>query len=77
MTRVLWLQVDAGSFARNREVLVQKYQNANMQPDRHASYLRLRALEQRMWRIEDVLSELRALTPQSVQARSCLLAAFE
>ena len=64
------MQVDAGSFARNKEVLVQKYRNANMAPDRHASYLRLRALKQRMWRLEDVLSELQALTPQSIQARS-------
>lgn len=61
-------QVDPGSFVRNKEALVQKYQNANMSPDRHASYLRLRALKQ-MWRMEDVLAELQALTPASVQAR--------
>lgn len=60
------MQVDEGSFVRNKEALVQKYQNANMSPDRHASYLRLRALKQ-MWRMEDVLSELQASTPASVQ----------
>ena len=70
MTRPLLVQVDAGSFTRNKEVLLQKYQNANMHPDRHASYLRLMALKQRMWRLEDVLSELQALTPQSVQVHS-------
>ena len=70
MTRLLLVQVDAGSFTRNKEVLIQKYQNANMHPDRHASYLRLMALKQRMWRLEDVLSELQALTPQSVQVHS-------
>lgn len=64
------MQVDEGSFVRNREALVQKYQNANMSPDRHASYLRLRALK-RMWRMEDVLSELQALTPAAVQVRCC------
>lgn len=51
---------------------MQKYQNANMSPERHASYLRLRALKQRMWRMEDVLAELQALTPASVQVRSYL-----
>ena len=45
---------------------MQKYQNANMSPDRHASYLRLRALKQ-MWRMEDVLAQLQALTPAYVQ----------
>ena len=59
-------QVDPCSFVRNKEALVQKYQNANMSPDRHASYLRLRALKQ-MWRMEDVLAELQALTPANVQ----------
>ena len=62
--------MDPGAFVRNREALVQKYQNANMSPERHASYLRLRALKQRMWRMEDVLTELQALTPASVQVRS-------
>ena len=65
---LLWVQVDEGSFVRNKEALVQKYQNANMSPDRHVSYLRLRALKQ-MWRMEDVLAELQALTPASVQVR--------
>ena len=65
---ILVVQVDEGSFVRNKEALVQKYQNANMSPDRHASYLRLRALKQ-MWRMEDVLAELQALTPAGVQVR--------
>ena len=64
--------MDPGAFVRTREALVQKYQNANMSPERHASYLRLRAFKQRMWRMEDVLAELQALTPASVQVRSRL-----
>ncbi len=63
------LQADPQSFDRIREVLARKYQNANMKPDRHASYLRLRALKH-LWHVDNILLELKLLTPAAVQACS-------
>ena len=63
------MQADPQSFDRIREGLARKYQNANMKPDRHASYLRLRALKH-LWHVDDILLELKSLSPASVQA-SC------
>ncbi|CAL8470131.1 g9673 [Coccomyxa elongata] len=60
------LKADPQSFDRIREALVRKYENANMKPDRHASYLRLRALKH-LWHVDDILLELKALTPAAVQ----------
>lgn len=62
------LQVDAHSFERMREGLVRKYANCNMAPEKHASYLRLRALKH-LWHLDDTLCELKALTPADLQAR--------
>ena len=61
------VQADPQSFDRIREALVRKYENANMKPDRHASYLRLRALKH-LWHVDDIHLELKALTPAAVQA---------
>ncbi|KAK9915769.1 hypothetical protein WJX75_003936 [Coccomyxa subellipsoidea] len=60
------LKADPQSFDRIREGLARKYQNANMKPDRHASYLRLRALKH-LWHVDDILLELKSLSPASVQ----------
>ena len=65
------MQADPQTFDRIREGLARKYQNANMKPDRHASYLRLRALKH-LWHVDDILLELNSLTPAAVQA-SCHL----
>ena len=43
------------SFARVKEALVRQYKNANMDPGRHAGYLRLRFLKSVFWPVEAVL----------------------
>lgn len=62
-------QVDPHSFERVREGLVRKYANCNMAPEKHASYLRLRALKH-LWHLDNTLHELKALTPADLQAGS-------
>jgi len=59
-------QVDEGSFERVKEALVRKYENANLNVDRHATYLRLRCLKQ-IWEVSDTLAEIKALQPQDIQ----------
>lgn len=61
------MQADSSSFDRVREALARKYQNANMRPDKHASYLRLRTLKH-LWHVDDILLELKSLTPAALQA---------
>ena len=55
------------AFTRVIEGLARKYRNANMRPDRHATFLRLAALK-RVWSPEAVLAELEALTPATLAA---------
>jgi secreted Zn-dependent insulinase-like peptidase len=55
------------AFTRVIEGLARKYRNANMKPDRHATFLRLAALK-RVWAPEAVLAELEALTPAALAA---------
>ena len=62
------MQVDPARFGRVREALALRYANSNMNPGKHASYLRLRALKH-VWHIDDLLAELNALSPADVQAR--------
>jgi nardilysin len=61
------LQIESSCFDRVRESLVRKYANSNMSPEKHATYLRMRALKH-LWHVEDVLLELKRLTPADIQA---------
>lgn len=48
------------------EALVLQYANANLTPERHAGYLRLRALK-RFWDVDAVLHALKQLTAGGLQ----------
>ena len=61
------LTVEPDKFDRIREGLVRRYKNANFKPDKHATYLRVYAIKQSMWAVEDVQAQLEALTPSAVQ----------
>ena len=61
------LKVAPDRFDRLREDLVRRYKNANFKPDKHATYLRLYAIKQKMWPVEVVQAHLEALTPACVQ----------
>ncbi len=63
------LKVEPDRFDRIREGLVRRYKNANFKPDKHATYLRLYAIKQKMWPVEVVQAQLEALTPSAVQGR--------
>lgn len=63
-----WLQVPKEHFGHVKEALVRKYGNANLNVDRHATYLRLRSLKH-VWDVEDVRIALEKLQPSDVQAR--------
>ena len=66
------MQVDVENFGRVKEVLVRKYQNANLNVQAHATYLRLRCLKQ-IWDCEEVLSALKELQLKDVQVSPLLL----
>ena len=66
------LKVHADRFERVREGLVRRYKNANFKPDKHATYLRLYAIKQKMWPVEVVQAQLESLTPLAVQG-GCML----
>ena len=59
-------QVEPDRFGPVHEALVRKYSNANMDPGRHATYLRLRALKHQ-WDVDAVLQQLQTLTLESLQ----------
>jgi hypothetical protein len=61
------MQVEPHSFERVREGLARKYANCNIAPEKHATYLRLRALKH-LWHLDDILLQIRALTPADLQA---------
>jgi hypothetical protein len=54
-------------FARVKEALVRAYANSKTKPAKHASYLRLRALRQRLWEADAVRGALEGLTPGAVR----------
>lgn len=60
------VQVDADNFSRVKEALVRKYQNANLNVQGHATYLRLRCLKQ-IWDCKEILASLQELQPEEVQ----------
>lgn len=64
------LKVDPDRFDRVREGLVRRYKNANFKPDKHATYLRIYAIKQKMWPVEQVQAELEALSPTALQGQS-------
>ncbi len=63
------LKVHPDRFERIREGLVRRYKNANFKPDKHATYLRLYAIKQKMWPVEVVQAQLESLTPSAVQGK--------
>ena len=63
-------QVAEDRFWPVHEALVRQYRNANLGPETHASYLRLKALK-RLWDVDAVLGALQELTPATLQVGSC------
>ncbi|KAL3144870.1 hypothetical protein ABBQ38_001970 [Trebouxia sp. C0009 RCD-2024] len=61
------LKVDPARFDRVREGLLRRYKNANFKPDKHATYLRIYAIKQKVWPVEQVHAQLEALTPTTLQ----------
>ena len=61
------LKVDPARFDRVREGLLRRYKNANFKPDKHATYLRIYAIKQKVWPVEQVQAQLEALTPTALQ----------
>ena len=61
------LTVDPARFDRVREGLLRRYKNANFKPDKHATYLRIYAIKQKVWPVEQVQAQLEALTPTALQ----------
>ena len=46
---------------------MRRYKNANMKPDKHATYLRISAIKQQIWPVEAVQEHLETLTPAELQ----------
>ena len=46
---------------------MRRYKNANMKPDKHATYLRISAIKQQMWPVEAVQEHLESITPAELQ----------
>ena len=67
--QLVTLKVQPDRFERLREGLVRRYKNANFKPDKHATYLRLYAIKQKMWPVEVVQAQLESLTPSAVQGK--------
>lgn len=63
------LKVDPAKFDRVREGLIRRYKNANFKPDKHATYLRIYAIKQKIWPVEEVLAQLESLTPATLQGQ--------
>lgn len=64
------LKVDPAKFDRVREGLVRRYKNANFKPDKHATYLRIYAIKQKIWPVEEVQAQLESLTPAALQGQA-------
>ena len=73
--QLVGLRVDPDRFERVREGLVRRYKNANFKPDKHATYLRILAIKQKIWPVEEVQAQLEALTPAALQGQLFLLTA--
>ena len=67
--QLVTLKVQPDRFERLREGLARRYKNANFKPDKHATYLRLYAIKQKMWPVEVVQAQLESLTPSAVQGK--------
>ena len=67
--QLVTLKVHPDRFERIREGLVRRYKNANFKPDKHATYLRLYAIKQKMWPVEVVQAQMESLTPSAVQGK--------
>ena len=63
------LKVDPAKFDRVREGLIRRYKNANFKPDKHATYLRIYAIKQKIWPVEEVQAQLESLTPTALQGQ--------
>lgn len=59
-------QVSEERFWPVHEAMVRQLKNANLQPERQATYLRLQAIKH-FWDNDSVLAALLALTPASLQ----------
>ena len=64
------LKVDPACFERLREGLLRRYKNANMKPDKHATYLRIYAIKKTLWPVEAVQEQIEAVTPADLQGNS-------
>lgn len=67
-------QVEAGAFARVKEVYARQLRNAHMKPDKAASYARLYGIRKDMWHTDTKLAVLEGLGAEEVQVwilRSC------
>lgn len=67
--QLVGLKVDPARFDRVREGLLRRYKNANFKPDKHATYLRIYAIKQKIWPVEEVQAQLEALTPAALQGQ--------
>lgn len=70
------LKVDPARFERLREGLLRRYKNANMKPDKHATYLRIYAIKKTLWPVEAVQEQIEAVTPADLQGDAHSMSLF-
>lgn len=61
------LKIEPSCFERVREGLLRRYKNANMKPDKHATYLRIYTIKEKLWPVEAVQAQIEALKPSDLQ----------
>lgn len=61
------LKINPSCFERVQEGLLRRYKNANMKPDKHATYLRIYTIKEKLWPVEAVQAEVEALKPSDLQ----------
>ena len=65
--QLVGLKIEPSCFERVREGLLRRYKNANMKPDKHATYLRIYTIKEKLWPVEAVQAQLEVLTPSDLQ----------
>lgn len=58
------------TFSILHEVMVRKFENRNMEVDKHSDYLRIYALSDGSWDYKEILDELRTVKLQDVEVHS-------
>lgn len=66
LARASTFDFDSSAFEREKEVLIRKLSNANMQVQKHVTYSRLIALSSHAHHVDTVVEELRTIEPRDV-----------